>query len=120
VTVVLPGVAATEHPSDDIQQLDRLVQALERANDALRSGSGKEGDDALAEGLNVLGAHYGALSPTDSPEACAHLEAAYDACLRGLGDAYGGNRDALVGAIAILRAIRAALAPAPTAVSRAA
>jgi hypothetical protein len=94
-----------------LEQLDHLVHALERANDALCFGAVEEGDAALADGLNLLGAFYGALSPEISPEASAHLETAYDACLRGLGDAYSGNRQELVSAIGLLRSIRRAVSP---------
>ena len=108
---MLSLVETSDRATDELRQLDLLVLTLERANDALRFGSSTEGDEALADGLNVLGTCYGVLSPESSPEACGHLEAAYDACLRGLGDAYGGQREALETAIAILRSIRSAISP---------
>ena len=46
-----------------------------------------------------------------SPEASAHLETAYDACLRGLGDAYSGDRYALSSAIGLLRSIARSVTP---------
>jgi hypothetical protein len=106
-------VTSTDRSAEDLAQLDGLLHALERANESV-------GEEALAEGLKALGACYASLSPATSPEACAHLEAAYDACLRGLGDAYGGNRETLLGAVAIVRAIRDALVPADKRVRRAA
>lgn len=94
-----------------LEQLDHLVHALERANDALCYGPAEEGDNALADGLNLLGTFYGALCPALSPEASAHLETAYDACLRGLGDAYSGDRYALSSAIGLLRSIARSVTP---------
>jgi len=94
-----------------LERLDHLVDALERANDALCFGPAEEGDVALADGLNLLGSFYGALAPEISPEASSHLETAYDACLRGLGDAYSGDRHALSSAIGLLRSIRRSVSP---------
>jgi hypothetical protein len=104
----------------EIAQLDGLIRSLENADEAMRSSCTEEGDAALAEGLQALGVLYGCLSPYTSPEAAAQLEAAYDACIRALGDAYGGTQGALVPAIVVVRAIRNALASESSSVLRAA
>jgi hypothetical protein len=110
-------------PSDralvDRQQLGLLMVALERIDEALRFGPSAEADEALADGLERLGSCYGTLSLQTSPEVCGHLDAAYDACLRGLGDACCGRTEALAIAVAIVRSIHGVLSP-PLVVSRAA
>lgn len=78
---------------------------------AFRSESVARREQALADGLSAIAALYGGLD-AGSPEVSTHLEAVYDACLRALGDAYGGDLDALTAAVAMARAIRAALRPA--------
>lgn len=119
-TAVALDVSRTEPLATEIAQLDGLIRSLENADEAMRSSCNEKGDAALAEGLQALGVLYGCLSPYTSPEAAAHLEAAYDACIRALGDAYGGTPGALVPAIVVVRAIRNALASESSSVRRAA
>lgn len=107
-------------PLTDVAQLDRLIRSLESADEALASSSTEAGDAALIEALETLGMLYGCLSVDTSPEAAAHLEGAYDACIRALGDAYGGRRGALAPAIVVVRAIRSALVCDSAGVARAA
>jgi flagellin-specific chaperone FliS len=114
------NVSQAEPALTDVTQLDRLIRSLERADEAIGSSSTEDGDAALAEALQTLGTLYGSLSLDVSPEAAAHLESAYDACIRALGDAYGGSRGALVPAIVVVRSIRAALMCENASVSRAA
>ena len=92
--------------SYEVLQLDRLIQALEHADDSLRSSCMEVADQSLTEALEIVATLYGSLSPHTSPEASVQLEAVYDSCIRALGDACGGDHGALVRSVVMLRAIR--------------
>ncbi len=94
-----------------VPHLDELIATLEAADAAFRTGSEVTREQTLSDGLAAISALYGCLDVERSPETSAHLEAVYDACLRALGDAYGGDVEALPAAATMARAIRTALAP---------
>jgi len=98
----------------DVARIERLIEVLEGADAAFRSGSPARREAALAGGLSAISALYGGLDMARSPEASTHLAAAYDACLRALGDAYGGDADALTAAVHLARAVRRALGSRPS------
>ena len=98
---------------DEAGRIERLIEVLEAADGAFRSGSTSAREHALADALSAIGALYGFLDDTRSPETSAHLAAVYDASLRALGDAYGGDVEALTASVTMARAIRSALRPAP-------
>lgn len=91
--------------------LERLLYALETAEDAFCGGSAIEREWALSEGLAVVGELYGSLDATTSPEASAHLGAAFDDCLSALGEAYAGSPDSLGTAAAFVREMCRVMVP---------
>ncbi len=92
-------------------RIEQLIEVLEVANSAFRSGCATAREHALADALSAIGALYGFLDVTRSPETSAHLAAVYDASLRAVGDAYGGDVEALTASVTMARAIRSALRP---------
>ena len=95
-----------------LPHIEQLIHTLESADTAFRAGSsGDEREEVLSDALTAIGELYGLLEVGRSPVASAHLEAVFDACLRALGDAYGGDVEALSAAVSLVRAIRTALRP---------
>ena len=89
----------------EVRRIELLIDVLEAADGAFRSGSAAARDDALAHALSAIGELYGFLDVARSPETATHLASVYDACLRALGDAYGGDVEALTASVTMARAI---------------
>ena len=95
-----------------LAHIEQLIHTLEAADAAFRNGiSGDGREQALFDGLSAIGELYGVVRVGRSPETAGHLEAVFDACIRALGDAYGGEVEALAAAVTMVRAIRTALRP---------
>jgi len=95
-----------------LAHIEQLIHLLESADTAFRAGStGEDREQVLSDALTTIGELYGILEVGRSPVASAHLEAVFDTCLRALGDAYGGDVEALSAAVTLVRAIRTALRP---------
>jgi len=94
-----------------LAHIEQLIHLLEAADAAFRNGSGDDREQALFDGLSAIGELYGVVQVGRSPETAGHLEAVFDACIRALGDAYGGDVEALAAAVTMARAIRTALRP---------
>ena len=104
---------AVGRDDEEVERIEHLIEVLEAADGAFRSGSATTREAALAHALSAIAALYGFLDVARSPETSTHLAAVYDACLRALGDAYGGDFEALTASVTMARAIRSALRPAP-------
>lgn len=84
--------------------LATLVATLDHADAVFRLCPRSLHESALVDALAVLGNLYVA-TDDGAPEVNAHLNATYDACIRALGQAFGGDLDRLTEVTNRVRAI---------------
>lgn len=88
--------------------MDRLIDALERAQAGSRTGDESALAEALAEALGALGGLYGLIDRAGHPEVSNQLTIVYEMCLRHIAMVHRGRPEMLSLSLGVLRPIRAA------------
>lgn len=88
--------------------MDRLIDALERAQAASGTGAASTLGEALAEALGALGGLYGLVDTVGHPEVSNQLTIVYEMCLRHIAMVHRGRPEMLSLSLGVLRPIRAA------------